>query len=101
MGKLTCYFSLRLLEEEIKEKDLLLNQGEIEIQNVKAKEKTKRQLEREKVNYKCLHFVIFAQVVKLIASLLLFFRLDQKRVGTVSSRRGTAPATERPFYGDA
>ncbi|KAK4026155.1 Kinesin-like protein [Daphnia magna] len=39
----------RLLEEELKEKDCLLNQGEIEILNVKAKEKTKRQLEREKL----------------------------------------------------
>lgn len=28
---------------------MLLNQGELEIQSVKAKEKTKRQLEREKV----------------------------------------------------
>lgn len=37
-----------MLEEELKEKDCLLNQGEIEILNVKAKEKTKRQLEREK-----------------------------------------------------
>lgn len=36
------------MEEELKEKDCLLNQGEIEILNVKAKEKTKRQLEREK-----------------------------------------------------
>lgn len=38
-----------MLEEELKEKDCLLNQGEIEILNVKAKEKTKRQLEREKL----------------------------------------------------
>lgn len=37
------------MEEELREKDALLNQGEIEILNVKAKEKTKRQLEREKV----------------------------------------------------
>jgi len=39
----------RLLEDEIKEKEMLLNQGELEIQSVRAKEKTKRQLEREKV----------------------------------------------------
>ena len=32
----------------MKEKDALLNQGELEIQSVKAREKTKRQLEREK-----------------------------------------------------
>ena len=37
------------MEDEIKEKEMLLNQGELEIQSVKAKEKTKRQLEREKV----------------------------------------------------
>jgi len=39
----------KLMEDEIKEKEMLLNQGELEIQSVKAKEKTKRQLEREKV----------------------------------------------------
>ena len=39
----------RLLEEEMDEKEMQLNQGEIEIQRVKAKEKTKRQLEREKI----------------------------------------------------
>ena len=38
-----------MLEEELREKDALLNQGEIEIMNVKAKEKTKRQLERERL----------------------------------------------------
>lgn len=49
MGSNSSISYKRLLEEELKEKDCLLNQGEIEILNVKAKEKTKRQLEREKL----------------------------------------------------
>lgn len=39
----------RLLEEEVREKELMLNQGEYEIEKVRAKEKSKRQLEREKI----------------------------------------------------
>ena len=39
----------KMLEDEMEEKDMLLNQGEIEIMRVRANEKTKRQVDREKL----------------------------------------------------
>jgi len=62
-----------LLEEDVRENDLMLNQGEYEIEKVKSKEKSKRQRERENI----------------------------KKAGTSSSSRGLTLAAERSFLGYA
>lgn len=46
----------KLLEDEVEEKDMQVKQGEIEIMRVAAKEKTKRQLERERMKKELEHY---------------------------------------------